>query len=307
MFSYLLPNRRFEMLKRIIKTVNVDRGNYRKRERSFSLEQLAYLLSPNLRKPIFVIGAPRSGTTFLGDCLSVLPEVSYHFEPIATKFAASYVYEGHWNFDKASLFYRRVYSWLMMQHFDADLCFVEKTPRNCFLVDFLASAFPDSRFIHIIRDGRDAALSYSKKPWLQAAQARSGKAEPGGYSYGPYPRFWVEPNRRKEFESTSDIHRCIWAWRRFTESALESAVNLSPSRYHELRYEALVNAPAEEAERLLAFISIDNTLSCSLFYQAVAKANTASVGQWQDELSCEQTQQIERESGKLLRQLSYLS
>ncbi|MEM8779614.1 MAG: sulfotransferase [Cyanobacteria bacterium P01_G01_bin.49] len=302
----LFPTQKLEMLKLVRKTAKRDRGRYHKKERSFSLARLLRLSTPNLGQPVFIIGAPRSGTTFLGESLSVIPEISYHHEPIATKFASRYVYEKEWDFEKAKSFYRRIYSLLMMQHFDADLCFAEKTPRNCFIVDFLAQAFPNSRFIHIIRDGRDAAVSHSKQPWLLAAQATSGKVEPGGYPYGPSARFWVEPGREEEFESTSDIHRCIWSWHRFTESALESATKLPPNRYHELRYESLVSFPNKEAKLLLDFLSIDSPESCRLFHQAVSKANPNSVGQWQRELSDEQLKQIELESGTLLRQLNYL-
>ncbi len=291
----------------VLRSAKADKHTYKKKERPISAKRLLCLLKPNLRKAIFIIGAPRSGTTFLGSCLSVLPEVSYHFEPVGTKFAARHVYEGLWDLDKSKRVYETIYSWLLRQHLDGDLRFAEKTPRNCFLVNFLSQSFPDSQFIHIIRDGRDAALSYSKKPWLQAAQAKSGKAEPGGYPYGPYARFWVESDLVEKFETTSDIHRCIWAWRRFTESALESTSALPGNRYCEVKYEDLVSNPAGEADRLLAFLEIDNANSGNLFHQAVAKVNPNSVGNWKRELSDGQLREIELEAGDLLDKLGYLS
>ncbi|MGK7920781.1 MAG: sulfotransferase, partial [Trichodesmium sp.] len=199
------------------KTAKADRKQYQSQTRPISISRLVFFLIPNLRRPIFIIGSPRSGTTFLGNCLGSLPEISYHFEPVATKAAARYIYEKIWGITKGKWFYGSVYGWLMRLYLDADLRFAEKTPRNCFLIDFLATAFPKAQFIHIIRDGRDAALSHSKKPWLQAAQAKSSQREPGGYRHGPYPRFWVEVDRSQEFRDTTDIHRCIWAWRRHTE------------------------------------------------------------------------------------------
>lgn len=56
----------------------------------------ARALDPRLRRPVFIIGAPRSGTTFLGNSLGRLPEISYHFEPRLTKAAARCVYDGSW-------------------------------------------------------------------------------------------------------------------------------------------------------------------------------------------------------------------
>jgi hypothetical protein len=286
-------------------TARSDKANYQLKTRPVDAVRLASLLIPNLEKPIFIIGSPRSGTTFLGACIGVLPEISYHFEPVATQAASRYVYEGEWSMAKAKLFYRSVYAWLMRLHLDADLRFAEKTPRNCFIVDFLSKAFPISQFIHIIRDGRDAALSHSKKPWLQASQASSGKADPSGYPYGPYPRFWVERDREDEYYHTTDIHRCIWTWRRHTEAALQAGSKLPARQYHELRYESLVSNATEEAERLLEFLEISEPSSRRLFHQEIAKAKTDSIGNWKGRFSDSQLEQINKEAGKLLAQLGY--
>jgi hypothetical protein len=295
----------FSLLGWARETAIADRRTYIRHSRPFSMRQAVFALSPNLSRPIFIVGAPRSGTTFLGACLGTLPEVSYHFEPVATKAAAKHIYAGDWSRFQSRWFYRAVYAWLMRLHWDSDLRFAEKTPRNCFIMPFLAEAFPDAQFIHIIRDGRDAALSYSKKPWLQAASATSGKREPGGYPYGPYARFWVERDRISEFESTSDIHRCIWAWRQFTASALSAAADLPTSRYHELRYEHLVAHPKHEADRLLDFLGISFPQSRTTLQKAIAQVRPDSLGQWQRELSAEQLECITTEAGSLLQQLGY--
>jgi hypothetical protein len=264
-------------------------------------------IRPALRAPVFLIGAPRSGTTFLGGSLSSIPTVSYHHEPIATKLASRYVYQGLWSERKARRFYRLVYRTLLRAHLNGDQTFVEKTPRNSYLVAFLHRAFPDARFIHIIRDGRDAALSYSKKPWLQAAMAGSGRVSPGGYPNGPTPRYWVEPERRHEFETTTDIHRCVWGWKRHTESALASGRALPASLYHELRYEDLVREPVREGERILDFLGLSrHDASRSRFLDAVGKADPSSIGGWRRELDDAAVRQIEAEAGELLKQLGYL-
>ena len=288
-----------------IQTAKQDKGKYNSKSRSMSARRLWCMVIPNLQQPIFIVGSPRSGTTFLGSCIGELPEISYHFEPVATKAAARYVHEGKWGIIKARWFYRTVYARLMRMNVDGDHRFSEKTPRNCFLIDFLYQAFPDAKFIHIIRDGRDAALSHSKKPWLQAASAKSGRRESGGYFYGPYARFWVEPERKHEFETTSDIHRCIWAWRRHTETILSQAANLPRSQYYELRYEALVTTPKKEAEGLLNYLEIINPDSRNLLHEAFARANSNSVAGWQKELSPEQLKQVETEAGSLLQRLGY--
>lgn len=294
-----------DLLGLVKKTTKVDRKKYQHKGRKMSANRLWHLAFPNLSQPIFIIGSPRSGTTFLGSCIGELPEVSYHFEPIATKAAARCIYEDEWGFQQTRWFYRLVYAWLMRIHADGDLRFADKTPRNCLIIDFLNQAFPKAQFIHIIRDGRDAALSHSKKPWMQATQAKSPKYEPGGYPYGPYARFWVEPERVAEFESTSDIHRCIWAWRQHTTNALESVKKLSKEQYHELRYESLANNPELEANQILDFLNITTPDSRCRFQDAVAKVRPDSVGLWKKELSQSQLQQVDQEAGELLKKLNY--
>src|SRR5947207_79174 len=61
---------------------------YRRRNPALRKRPSVRALDPRLHRPIFIIGAPRSGTTFLGDCIGRMPEVSYHFEPRLTKAAA---------------------------------------------------------------------------------------------------------------------------------------------------------------------------------------------------------------------------
>jgi hypothetical protein len=297
----------FNILSWASRTASVDRKYYYNKTRPLSPRRLLHLISPNLKQPIFIVGSPRSGTTFLGSCIAKLPEISYHFEPVATKAAARYVHNQEWNFSKASRFYRLVYAWLMRLHADGDLRFAEKTPRNCFLISFLHQVFPDAQFVHIIRDGRDSALSHSKKPWLQAASANSNQRESSGYLYGPYPRFWVEPERTQEFIVTSDIHRCIWAWRCHVSTILEQANQLPPNQYYELRYENLVAQPQQEAQQLLTYLGIQSGESAQKLYHAFEQANANSVGQWRRGLSTEQLLQIEQEAGFLLHRLGYTS
>ncbi len=287
------------------KTRRVDDERYRgSRERVTAGRLLASAL-PRLRRPLFVVGAPRSGTSFLGDAIGGLPEFSYHYEPPMTKAAARYVFEGSWSFGKARRFYRWTYAWLLARHLDADLRFAEKTPQNCFLIDFLFRAFDEAQFVHIIRDGRDAALSYREKPWLRADAVHGKKRESGGYRYGPFPRFWVETARREEFQTTTDLHRCIWAWRRHVEAAIEQGARLPEGRYVEIRYEALARDPAAEGRRILDFLAIESTPSRERLVASLGAATAASVGRWRSELSADESATVAAEAGSLLARLGY--
>jgi Sulfotransferase family len=304
-FNQPTPIHWYSYINWLKRTLDADRYLYQTQPKQGSTNVIERVIWPTLERPIFLIGSPRSGTTFLGSCLSSLLEVSYHHEPIATKAAARYVYENEWSFRQAKVFYGSIYRWLLRIHGEGHLRFVEKTPRNCLVIPFLHQAFPNAQFIYLVRDGRDAALSHSQKPWLQAAMATSGKREPGGYLYGPYARFWVEPERRSEFEATSDLHRCIWNWRVFNQCAIATTRALPAQSLFKVTYESLVKAPEQVGQDILSFLGIENEQSRTLFIQALKQAHPDSVGAWRRELSSAQIQMMHEEANSPLIELGY--
>ncbi len=287
-------------------TVRNERIHSRDHRRQLSLTRVIHMLRPNLARPIFAIGAPRSGTTFLGACLKKLPEISYHFEPVITKAAVRRVADGDWSDFQAKLLYRPTYAWLMRMSGETDLRFCEKTPGNCFILPFLNRAFDGAKFIHIVRDGRDSALSLSKKPWYANASRESGLRDPDGYLFGPSTRFWVEKDRTSEYEQTNDLHRCIWLWRRYVECALEGAQSIPAENYLELRYEDLLAEPGDYADRISDFLEISDPASREAFRATVTgDAHADSIGRWKKEVDEQQATQLHEEAGALLEQLGY--
>ena len=85
----------------------------RSRDPALRKRPSAHALDPRLHRPSFIIGAPRSGTTFLGSCLGRMPEVSYHFEPRLTKAAARCVYDGSWSERRCATVFRISYAALL--------------------------------------------------------------------------------------------------------------------------------------------------------------------------------------------------
>jgi hypothetical protein len=277
----------------------------RRREPALRKPPSARALDPRLHRPIFVVGAPRSGTTFLGSCIGRLPEVSYHPEPRLTKAAARCVYDGSWSQRRAASVFRLSYSVLLLAALDGGRRFAEKNPENSFVVPFLAATMPTAQFVHIIRDGRDAAVSHAEQPWLAAAAAgtRRGRA---GQLWGPYPRWWVEPERREEFARVSDLVRSAWCWRRFTTAALDGLAGLSRAtgkRALELRYETVVHDPGGTAEVLGAFLGT-SAAGLQALRSGLAGARTSSAGRWRARPRHE-IDEIQAEIGPLLCQLGY--
>jgi hypothetical protein len=287
----------------LAKTAAVDLRDYDRR-RPLALDRVRASLPPRVHRPIFLVGAPRSGTSFLGGCIGTLESVSYHREPVVMKALGQHV-GGDWSPERTARTYRLVYGTLLGLHLAGDLRLAEKTPQNVFLVGSLAEAFPDARFVHIVRDGRDAALSYLEKPWVRQVFAWTHRRDPGGQPYGPFAPWWVEGDRRDEFESTSDWHRAVWVWRRHVEAALDGAVDVGPDRWTEVRYEELQADPAGHAERLVEFLGVDDADEHAALRRALDAADPRSVGRWRGALDEVQLEVVEREAGKLLARLGY--
>ncbi len=128
----------------LLRTWRTERVNRPKlgRPRPRDVASVLSSVKPALRSPIFLFGAARSGTTFLGECVGNLPEVSYHHEPVATKAAGRNVYEGTWGERRSRMFFRGVYSWLLRYQLEGGLRFCEKTPTNALLLPFLGRCLP---------------------------------------------------------------------------------------------------------------------------------------------------------------------
>ncbi len=285
------------------KTVVVDLRDYQHEPRPVTVRRVAASLWPELGSPVFVVGAPRSGTSVLAGSLGAMPSVSYHREPVVMKAIVRHVGRGDWPAPRAQRAIRWVYRMLLVLHLDGDLRLVEKTPQNAFLVPTLAAAFPDARFVHIVRDGRDATVSYLEKPWVRQVFAWTRRRDPGGQPYGPFAPWWVEAGRRDEFESTSDVHRAVWVWRAHVEAARAGLASVDPSRWVEVRYEDLTRDPDAVAERLLTVLGVDDPDDRARLHDALSRMSGASVGRWRDRLDDVALATIEREAGPLLRSI----
>jgi hypothetical protein len=303
------PLSKANLLPWVWKTVRRDVKRYRAPRRGWSLGRLARSIRPRIERPVFLVGALGSGTTALGQCLAAVPELSYHYEPAITKAASRYVYRKLWTFEEARDFYCTTYRWLVRLHLDGGLRFAERTLRNSFIMPFLSEAFPNAQFVHLVRDGRDAARLLRARPNFRADRADSGDREVGGYAHGPYARFWVEPERVHVFEDTSDLHRCVWTWRCHVEAILDAARNLADAQYLEVRYEDLARDPDAEADRMLDFLEIDAATSRARFHEAAEHA-TDPLHAPQDvppetPLSPKEAALVEDEAGDLFDRLGY--
>ena len=260
----------------------------------------AFATFKTVRSPIFIVGAPRSGTTFLGDSVGTLSEFTYYHEPPATKVAIARAYANPGALIKH--YFKFSHAWLHgLGPRDATL--VDKTPRNCFLIDFLENLYPSAKFVHIYRDGRDVAASNFEKKWYHADT--NGTSDYTGYPFGATPHFWVAPDERDAFCSASPHIRCAWVWKEYTEAALESLSRLDPKNVLTIKYEDLASRPGESSSSLSSFFGLQDDFSREALRKACSEIHRNSIGKHRRIFSKNENEDVQRYCGSLLERLGY--
>jgi len=240
---------------------------------------------------VFVVGSPRSGTTFLARAIGSLPgfvdlgEVA----PLKASVAELVTLEQA----DAARRVRRILGIARRVGLVGAVRAVEQTPEAAYLVDALLTAYPEARIVHIVRDGRDVVCSLLERGWLR--ERRVGQDD-AGVAHGAYARFWVELERRDEFARVSDARRAAWAWRRYV-----TAARSAEGQVLEIRYEAIADAPVEVGHQLASYLGASQDALAT----ALGQAHAASVGRYRQDLSEEQLTEVLTEAGALLRELGY--
>lgn len=232
-----------------------------------------------LKKPIFIVGAPRSGTTFLANALSKHSKVAYAVEPSAVwRFGnekRSDLLRPEWITPKTQ---RHIVSYFQnyLEEQKAERL-LEKTPQNSLRMPFLDKIFPDAVYVHIIRNGMESVLSIrdrwgSHTKGLGKIKFRRRLRQT---TIGQLPYYGIQVAKRV-FANFSDKpavnwgpllpgisemrHECgaLWTaayqWRFCVEMAASYGRKLEKERYMEVRLEEL-----DEGRFLdvLSFIGLD--------------------------------------------------
>jgi hypothetical protein len=120
---------------------------------------------------------------------------------------------------------------------------VEKNPKHTLRIGFLDAAFPDSRIIHLIRDGRDTVASLMFR----------NRGPSWGHLKIPG---WEDLLARYPEENHL---RCAYQWRDSVALGREEGLRLPPERYQEIRFEKLVADPAAAVEEAMTFLGLAMT------------------------------------------------
>lgn len=164
-------------------------------------ESLSQLVAP----PIFIVGAARSGTTWMMDAFSRLPRVAEVMESgvlsrshgLAGLFNDSNFADGRTRGGLQRLVSREELAaevrelsarWWSVKLEPDDRWLVEKSPTHVWTLPVLAEVWPESPVIHVLRDGRDVALSTMAAAGSWAPGWKSGH----GRSIGTAARAWQD-------------------------------------------------------------------------------------------------------------------
>ena len=246
--------------------------------------------TPSNERHIFVLGAPRSGTTLIRGVLaghssiSTTDEETYFFcrrrvslfDQRETRCINDRIHSAPSKvaaFDELASFIKKR---------DNAEIFLEKTPEHAILLDNLLYWYPKSDFIFVVRDGRDAYSSSFRNPGFHA---RSGKS---------FPYIWRDTARIMLQHQKSE-------------------------RLHTVRYEDFVRRPECETRKVMKKIGLyfeETQLHSATFSQTSLRQhkgheklneeiNDNSIGIFRKRLTQDQVKHFQSIAGSELRALGY--
>ncbi|MBD3274289.1 MAG: hypothetical protein GF372_03205 [Candidatus Marinimicrobia bacterium] len=207
-------------------------------------------------RPVFIFGAPRSGTSLLRRILNAHPEMGIPHESLI--YSSLYDWRHHYGdfsvLENRQKLIRDILELKAIQKWDivpaenrilekyrshtfhgavsalitswAEIHnksqWGEKTPWHGFYWRAIHEGFPHARFVHLVRDGRDAALSWKR--------ARFG------------------PNH---------IYPLALSWADYLNEMNTLKKTVDKTHFHEIHYEELLQSPAQIIKKLCHFLDID--------------------------------------------------
>lgn len=156
-----------------------------------------------------------------------------------------------------SVHYRAIFDWLTSRL--GRECWIERSGSSIDFLGELHALFPDARFVHIHRDGREAALSMREYDVLRVSVAvMNGLVGEIEYSH--------EGLARLEREQPAEIDRLLAArppielfgkyWSDQIRNGYEARKSLDPASVLDVRFEDLVTRPAEVLRRIADFLEL---------------------------------------------------
>lgn len=220
-----------------------------------------------IKRPVFILGCGRSGTTILGTSLSSHPEVAYLNEP-RDLWVSAYPETDIWSAkassrggqlvldaaDTVSVKSKKLGRLFQIEALRrGGSVLIEKTPVNNFRLAFIRHIFPDARFIHIYRNGIEVASSTAKI--IEIGGWRGEDA----YKWGKLAEYAMRFDETHHLPGlcSTPYEKSLLEWRLSTEAAVRFLHGLPDDSFFELNYDEFIDRPFNTFSRLTEFIGID--------------------------------------------------
>ena len=170
-------------------------------------------------------------------------------------------------------------------------CIGEKTPEHALNLAGLTEVFPDAYIVHVIRDGRDEAVSVYDYN-IRVNADGFGKRFP---DFATFAEFFA-----------GNWNKAVGAARYFGRSHGDK----NGDKYMEIRSEDLHSEASGDLERLCRFLDLDDSSDVvAHLLEAGRKVALADgiINQWQDRFDEETKTAFNRQAGELLKLLDYIS
>lgn len=227
-----------------------------------------------LDRPVFIVSAPRGGSTLLYDLLalgngirSLGQEMQDLIDGIPAlnlalrDYRSQVLDERDADDDVASSLKACILAELVVVGRPMDsppaslpdsIRFLDKTPENALRVPFLARLFPDARFIFLTRDLRPHVSS------IIAAWRHGGfTAIPELPGFGPRPWCFLLPEGWRRVAEASLGEIAAFQWYAANQAIVEAFEALPEQRWTRVDYSDLLAKPGAVIEQLCAFMEID--------------------------------------------------
>jgi hypothetical protein len=174
------------------------------------------------------------------------------------------------------------------------------TPDLLYCATQIVDAFPDARFVQVIRDGRDAVAGMladsDTLAWFRPGFANLETEFPN-------PFLGVENETdRAGWTDLSLAGKCAMRWRSAVRTSARLRYTLSAQQLTTIRYEELVTKPETAASAVSEFVGARVS---AIAMRDPAPERAVAPGSWRRTLSPEQATEVEKVAGEELRRIGY--
>lgn len=248
-------------------------------EIDYQLAQILNKVKPHNLVPLaYIIGCGRSGTTILGNLLSLHPEITYLFEPyhlwanidirtdVLNLFhlgTARLLMDSCDYTDKA----KQRFKYLLQTKAPKKKLIIEKTPLNALRIGYLEVLSPNSKYIHIVRDGLDVASSIDKLATNNTYKI-FGKPDLNQWWGVNYSKWEILADEGKKAGYYGDeivylkdnLSKGAYEWL-VTLKEMDKWRNIIGDRLLEITYNQFTNEPENTLKEICIFLELDYPLS----------------------------------------------